>query len=204
MSVYKDRLIELSAKPYTKYVQIFRNHGLDAGASLTHPHSQIISTPFIPKLVKDEIEASKNYWNQNKRCIFCDLIKQETQTARFIAENEHFTVFAPYASIYPMGFWIIPKGHTPNFLNLTEKQTESLAKILKTTLKGLKDLVKDPPYNYGFHLSLNQEANNYYHWHLEVYPKLAIWAGFEKSTGVYINTIPPEIAATELKKVIQN
>ena len=204
INAYKDRLSELSTKPYVKYLQIFRNHGLEAGASLSHAHSQIIATPFIPKLVNDEMTASKNYYNQHKSCVFCDLRKQESQTPRFITENEHFTVFAPYASIYPMGFWIIPKRHAPHFLDLTQAETEAFAEILKASLTGLKDLVNDPPYNYGFHLAINKDASDYYHWHLEVYPKLAIWAGFEKSTGVYINTIPPETAAAELKKTIEH
>jgi UDPglucose--hexose-1-phosphate uridylyltransferase len=102
-----------------------------------------------------------------------------------------------------MEFWIIPKRHTPNFLDITQSETEALAKILKSSLKALKDLINDPPYNYGFHLALNREAQNYYHWHLEVYPSLAVWAGFEKSTGVYINTIKPETAASELKKALK-
>ncbi len=203
INAYKDRLSELSTKPYVKYLQVFRNHGLEAGASLSHAHSQIIATPFIPKTVNDEMVASKTYWNNHKSCVFCDLIKQETQTPRFIAANEHFTVFAPYASVYPMGFWVVPKRHSPSFLDLTESETQAFAEILKITLTGLKDLVNDPPYNYGFHLAINKDAQEYYHWHLEVYPKLSIWAGFEKSTGMYINTVPPETAAAELKKTIQ-
>lgn len=204
INAYKDRLRELSTKPYVKYLQIFRNHGLEAGASLSHAHSQIIATPFVPKIVTDEMAASKAYWNQNKRCVFCDLIKKEAKTLRFIADNVHFTAFAPYASVHPLEFWIVPKRHAPNFLDLTEAETEAFAEILKTTLTGLKNLVNDPPYNYGFHLALNKDAQHHYHWHLEVYPKLAIWAGFEKSTGIYINTVQPETAAAELKKAIQH
>ncbi len=113
-----------------------------------------------------------------------------------------FVVFAPYASVHPMEFWIIPKKHDINLLNLTRSEITAFAETLKTSLKALKDLVNDPPYNYGFHLALNHEAGNYYHWHLEVYPKLAIWAGFEKNTGVYINTIKPETSAAELRKAI--
>ena len=204
INAYKDRLIDLSQKPYVQYVQIFRNHGLEAGASLSHAHSQILAMPFIPTTVNQEHAASKNYYTQHNRCVFCDLIKQESKTQRHINENEHFTVFAPYASVHPMEFWIIPKRHAANFLSLTAEETEAFAQTLKSTLKALKDLVNDPPYNYGFHLAINKDAADFYHWHLEVYPKLAIWAGFEKSTGMYINTVPPETAAQELKKAIQH
>ena len=84
-----------------------------------------------------------------------------------------------------------------------DAEVSAFAKTLKASLKGLKDLVNDPPYNYGFHLAINKEAQDYYHWHLEVYPKLSIWAGFEISTGIYINTITPETAAESLRKTIK-
>jgi UDPglucose--hexose-1-phosphate uridylyltransferase len=201
---YKDRLGDLSQNPYVKYVQIFRNYGLEAGASLSHAHSQIIATPFIPSIVEGEMAASEKYYGLRGSCIFCDLIKKECQTPRVILNDEHFSVFAPYASVNPMEFWILPKHHASNILNLSSAETEAFARTLKTTLKALKDLVNDPPYNYGMHLAIDNDAKDYYHWHVEVYPHLSIWAGFEKSTGMYINTVTPETAATELKKVIQS
>jgi len=204
VNAYKDRLIELSKKPYVKSVQIFRNHGPEAGASLSHTHSQIIAMPFTPKVLNEEMAASKTYYKRHKRCVFCDLIKRETQTPRYITDNKHFAVFSPYASIHPLEFWVLPKRHSINLIDLTDEEIKAFAETFKATMAALKDLVNDPPYNYGFHLTLNQDAGEYYHWHLEVYPKLAIWAGFEKSTGVYINTIPPETAAVELKKVIDS
>jgi UDPglucose--hexose-1-phosphate uridylyltransferase len=202
INAYKDRLKEMSQKPYVKYIQIFRNYGLEAGASLSHAHSQIIATPFVPTIVSEEIEASKNYYVKSGTCAFCDLIKKESNTQRQILDSEHFFVFAPYASINPMEFWIVPKRHFPNPLDLSEAETEAFATTLKFTLSALKNLVNDPPYNYGIHLTIDKDAQNYYHWHLEVYPRLSIWAGFEKSTGMYINTITPETAAAELKKMI--
>jgi UDPglucose--hexose-1-phosphate uridylyltransferase len=114
-------------------------------------------------------------------------------------ENSDFVVLAPYASINPLEFWILPKKHAANIQNLTAAEVSAFAATLKTSLKALKDLVNDPPYNYGFHMATNGDS---YHWHLEVYPKLATWAGFEKSTGVYINTVTPESAAESLKKII--
>jgi len=200
INAYVDRLRELSAKPYVQYVSIFRNHGLEAGASLSHAHSQIIATPTVPKTVAEEMVASKAYWKKNRTCAFCDIVEQEHDGPRFILENSKFTAFAPYASINPMEFWIFPKKHETSLLQMETSEVKSLAETMKTCLNRLKTLVNDPPYNYGFHLSLNREAADYYHWHLEVYPKLAVWAGFEKSTGVYINTMTPETAAENLRR----
>ncbi len=203
INAYKDRLSSIAAHPYVKYVQIFRNHGLEAGASLSHPHSQIIATPFVPSTVAEERAASKTYYDEHERCIFCDLVKEEKGTQRFIAENAHFVVFAPYASVHPLEYWIVPKRHAQVFLDLSIQETEAFAQILQRTLSALKNLVNDPPYNFGIHLAIDRDAAHYYHWHVEVYPHLAIWAGFEKSTGMYINTITPETAATELQKAFQ-
>ncbi len=129
-------------------------------------------------------------------------LKKERKSSRVILENSHFVVFAPYASVHPLEFWILPKKHDTSILNLTQTEVKAFAETLHISLKGLKQLVKDPPYNYGFHMAIHKDAQNYYHWHLEVYPKLAIWAGFEKSTGMYINTVMPETAAESLRSVI--
>lgn len=200
---YMDRLQALSQKPYVKYVSIFRNYGQQAGASLSHAHSQIIATPMIPTIIQEELKASKTNHTKHDGCIFCDIIEQEAKSPRLVFDSEDFVVFAPYASINPMEFWIAPKKHAVNILNLSDKETSAFAKTLKASLKALKDLVNDPPYNYGLHLALDKEAEGYYHWHLEVYPKLSIWAGFEINTGMYINTIPPETAAESLRKTIK-
>jgi UDPglucose--hexose-1-phosphate uridylyltransferase len=199
---YIDRLRELSAKPYVQYVSIFRNHGLEAGASLSHAHSQIIAMPFIPKIVADEMEESRKFWKRNGKCAFCSIMEKERKGPRLVLENSNFLVFTPYASVNPLEFWIFPKKHEATLLEMSKNEVKIFAETLKTCLKGLKNLVNDPPYNYGFHLAINKNAQKHYHWHLEVYPQLATWAGFEKSTGVYINTVTPEVAAESLRKTI--
>jgi UDPglucose--hexose-1-phosphate uridylyltransferase len=199
---YLDRLGDLSSRPYVKYVSIFRNHGLEAGASLSHAHSQIIAAPFVPKTVKDEIRASKRFWNETGKCVFCDIIKRERGGPRSVFENSKFIAFTPYASVNPVEFWIFPKKHETTLLEMSLNEVEAFAETLKKCLMGLKTLVNDPPYNYGFHLATNRENRDHYHWHLEVYPRLSIWAGFEKSAGVYINTVTPEAAAESLRNAI--
>lgn len=204
INAYVERLRELSAKPYVQYVSIFRNHGVEAGASLSHAHSQIIATPFIPRTVKEEMDAGKKYFTKRKKCAFCGIIQKERKGPRSILENSKFAVFAPYASVNPMEFWIFPRKHQTSLLEMSQSEVKTFAETLKTCLSGLKTLVNDPPYNYGFHLAIRKEACDYYHWHLEVYPKLAVWAGFEKSTGMYINTMMPEKAAESLRATVSS
>jgi UDPglucose--hexose-1-phosphate uridylyltransferase len=201
---YIDRLRELGSPSYVRYVSIFRNFGKEAGASLSHPHSQIIATPMVPPPIQEEMDVSKSFYEKNKKCAFCEIIEREAAGSRLIADSDGFLVFAPYASINPMEFWIAPKKHAANILSLTEEEVKSFAHILQASLKALKTLLNDPPYNYGFHLSIDPAAESYYHWHLEVYPKLTIWAGFEISTGIFINTVTPEAAAESLRKSIKS
>ena len=199
INTYIDRFKALSAKTYVKYISIFRNYGLEAGASLSHTHSQIIATPMIPTIIQEEKQAADEYSKVNGKCPFCEIVEREVKTQRLIMEDNYFAVIAPYASINPMEFWILPKKHAPNIANIAPEEVKSLATALKASLKALKDVVNDPPYNYGIHQTIDEG----YHWHLEVYPKLATWAGFEKSTGIYINTVTPESAAEALKKAIK-
>lgn len=194
-----DRYRELSSKPYVKYVSIFRNHGLEAGASLSHAHTQIIGTPLVPKTVDEELKASAEFHKHRKSCVFCQILKREEKSQRFIWENDDFIAFAPWASIHPFEFWIFPKKHQSSILDLSQNEVESLAKALRVNFGALKTLLNDPPYNYGFHQITGMESSHY-HWHLEVYPRLSIWAGFEKSTGMFINVVSPEDAAQSLRE----
>jgi UDPglucose--hexose-1-phosphate uridylyltransferase len=198
VNAYIDRFRELSSKPYVKYVSIFRNHGLEAGASLSHTHTQIIATCSIPKTVEDELKVSEAKFKKDKRCIFCETIEKEKRSPRFIWENDDYLVFAPWASVHPFEFWLFPKEHQCCFRDLSKSQVKSLAEAMRVSLGGLKSILNDPPYNFGFH----QICSEPYHWHLEVYPRLSIWAGFEKSTGMFINVVAPEDAAVHLKEAM--
>jgi UDPglucose--hexose-1-phosphate uridylyltransferase len=203
INAYLDRLKALSAKSYVKHVAIFKNHGREAGASLSHTHTQLIATPLIPWILEEEQEASKKFWTKNHECLLCGVLKKERGSPRFIWENNSFVVFAPWASVNPLEFWVLPKRHQSNMLNISGSEIQDLAEAMRLCLGALRSLLNDPPYNFGFHTLLKEDAGDYYHWHLEVYPRLSTWAGFEKSTGMFINTISPEDAATELRKAVE-
>jgi UDPglucose--hexose-1-phosphate uridylyltransferase len=203
INAYLDRLTAFSRKSYVKHVTIFRNHGREAGASLSHAHSQLIATPFIPRILVEELAASKSFWAQNNECLLCDVLKKENDGPRFIWENPSFVVFAPWASVNPFEFWVLPKRHQSNMLAMSGREIQDLAEVMRVCLGALRSLLNDPPYNFGFHTLLKDDAEDCYHWHLEVYPRLTIWAGFEKSTGMFINTVSPEDGAKELRKAIK-
>lgn len=193
---YIDRFRSIAGKSYVRYISIFRNHGADAGASLSHAHTQLIATPIVPRVIMAELRASRKFWVKNGRCIFCEIIKRERESSRFIWGNDRFLAFAPWASVHPFEFWIFPRRHQPTILHMNEDEIADFAEIMRVCLGALKSLLGDPSYNFGFHMI----QRDYYHWHVEVYPRLAVWAGFEKSTGMYINVMPPEEAAENLRE----
>jgi UDPglucose--hexose-1-phosphate uridylyltransferase len=196
---YLDRLSALSNEPSVRYVSIFRNHGLEGGASLSHAHSQIIGTPLVPKTIEDELRVSRAFWKKRNACAYCRLVSIERRSPRLIHENDYFVAIAPWASIFPFEFWIVPKRHSPSLSSIRADEIGSLAVTMRATLGSLAAALGDPPYNYGFHTSPSVGRHHYYHWHLEVYPRLSRLAGFELSTGMYINTLLPEAAARLLR-----
>ncbi len=198
---YRDRIISLSKDPRIKHIIIFKNHGRQAGASLEHPHSQLIAIPVIPRTMKSELDGSRLYYELRDRCIFCDIITQELGfQERIVHENYSFVAFAPYASRFPFEIWIMPKQHSHRFEEIDKNQVVDLAEMLKTVLSKLYLLLNDPPYNYMLHTAPIGDHRDYYHWHIEVIPRLTHVAGFEWGTGMYINPTPPEQAATLLRK----
>ena len=197
---YRDRSIELRKDSRFRYILIFKNHGREAGASLDHPHSQIIALPVIPKRVQEEESGSSKYYDYKERCVFCDMINQElNDNLRIVAENDTFLSFLPFASRFPYETWIIPKHHEAFFNDIQKNGVSDLARILRQTLRKIKYTLGDPPYNYLIHTPpFETGAAPRYHWHIEIIPKLTSVAGFEWGTGVYINPTPPEDAAVYL------
>lgn len=200
---YRERMIDLRRDKRLKYVIVFKNHGLAAGASLEHSHSQLIALPIIPKTVREEVEGSKTYFNYKDRCVYCDIIHQELrQKCRLISENQSFVSIAPFASRFPFETWILPKKHYPSFEHMESYLYEQAAQILSDTLQRMNQVLENPPYNYVIHTSSFLETEKeYYHWHFEIMPKLTKVAGFEWGTGFYINPTPPEEAAGYLREV---
>ncbi|MFH1519709.1 MAG: galactose-1-phosphate uridylyltransferase [Candidatus Omnitrophota bacterium] len=201
--VCKRRSIKLGQDSRFKYVLIFKNYGLAAGASLEHSHTQLISLPIVPRRVSEELECIHRYFVDKKSCLFCDVVKQEMEEKlREVGENEDFYAFCPFASRSPFEVTIVPKKHKAAFTDINQGEVDNFAQILKDILTRVKILLDDPPYNFIIHTSpLNDNGNDIYHWHAEVMPKLSKIAGFEWGTGFYINSTPPELASKYLKEV---
>ncbi|UCD55163.1 MAG: galactose-1-phosphate uridylyltransferase [Candidatus Omnitrophota bacterium] len=199
---YISRNTDLRKDKRFKYILIFRNYGKSAGASLEHPHSQLIALPIVPKRVNEELNSSLEYYNYKDRCVFCDILVQElSDKERIVEENDFFISFCPFVSRFPYEMWIMPKRHESHFTSLQKEEVKPLGTILRNSMKKLKKLLNNPPYNYIIHTSpINGFEKEYYHWHIEIMPKLVNVAGFEWGSGFYVNPIPPEVAARNLMK----
>lgn len=197
---FHNRITDLKRDTRFKYILVFKNEGDEAGASLEHSHSQLIALPIVPHLVEEELIQSKQYYEYKERCIFCDIIHQETaDKKRVISENDDFIAISPFAPRSPFETMILPKRHESSFM--PNGSFNLLAKILQKTLKQIDKVLDMPPYNFMIHTSpFSNEENAYYHWHIEIIPKLTKIAGFEWGSGFYINPTTPEEAAKFLRE----
>jgi len=196
---YRERYLALRRDARLKYILIFRNHGKVAGASIKHAHSQIIATPVIPHVARARIEGLQRYDEERHACAYCDMIEQELDAGeRLVVQNSAFVALAPYAARHPFETWILPKERNAQFVSIDEAQMSELAAILKETLLRLDLCLGDPPYNF---MLLTTDFSDQFHWHIEIIPRLSVAAGFELGTGIYLNTVAPEQAATFLRTV---
>lgn len=200
---YRNRSLDLRGDKRFKYILIFKNFGASAGATLEHPHSQLIALPIVPKRVIEEMRWAGRYYEYRERCLFCDIVHQDIEEReRIVAENKNFIAFAPFVSRFPFEISIYPKLHCADFSHIQKEEIADLARILRETLLRIKMALRDPSYNYIIHTSpVEMVERPDYHWHIEIMPRLGRTAGFEWGSGFYLNHTPPEVAAEVLSEV---
>lgn len=198
----RDRYLMLYNDKCISYVSIFHNWGLNAGASIYHPHYQLMAIPVVPPDVTHSLRGSKEYFDKHKKCAHCLMIEwEQKERKRVVYENDGAIAFAPYVSRSPFEVRVFPKKHLPFFENTYDNDIDSVVDALQKTLKLIYKNLKDPDYNFFIHTSplKNKEDYTHYHWHIEILPKLVIYAGFELGTGVEINPVDPDEAAALLR-----
>ncbi len=214
LKAYITRIIALQQDERLRYVLVFRNKGIAAGATIAHPHSQIIAVPIVPLIVKEKLNAAREYYNRKSRCVFTDIVRQELAMGdRIVEENEHFVVLCPFAARFPFEMQIHPRRQSHDFTTLREDELEALADTLRRTLRRIKKTLNDPPYNLMLHNTPNLRPqpgrpdywgtiSQDYQWHIDILPRLTRVAGFEWGTGFYINPVAPEQAAQFLREAV--
>jgi len=210
LTAYNERTCDLRRDPRFRQIVIFRNFGVAAGASLSHPHSQLIALPIVPMLVKRKLTAARSHYLHKERCIFCDLLEQEeAMPERVVMQTDDFLVLSPFAARFPFELQVYPRRHMHDFTLMSAGEQLAFAAVLKETLLLYRNMLGNPPYNMMLQTAPNTLARpghpDYwgtlacdYHWHVELTPRLTKTAGFEWATGFYINPVSPELAKAYL------
>lgn len=202
IDVYHQRYLDLMDKKFVNHISIFHNHGKEAGASICHPHSQIITTPLIDIDLKKALSNSGHYYEKDRKCIYCQMNKWELkERKRIVFENNNFMAFCPFASKSAFQVIISPKPHLSYFERIDEEQKADLAEAFQKVMKKIYRGLSDPAYNFYLHTApCDGQDHPHYHWHWTIRPKTSTWAGFEIGFGMEISTIAPEEAAQYLRK----
>lgn len=201
LTAWRDRLRHFATDDRLVHATPFKNVGAEAGASLAHLHSQVIALPFVPDAVREEIEGAKRYFERSGQCAFCEPANPE----RTVHTDAHVTVFCPFAPRFGYETWVVPRTHVSHFEAMTDADAMDLAQVLKRVLSAIDRVLAEPAYNLFVHTApLRTAPLSHYHWHVEIIPRTARAAGFEWGSGVFINAVPPERAATELKRAMDH
>jgi len=203
LEAFRTRYINLAEDKNLKYVSMFHNWGPKAGASIYHPHYQILGIPVIPPGVRRSLDGSREYTKKNKACVHCSqLAWEQKQKKRILYKNKHAVSFMPFASKEPFEMRVFPRDHTPFFEDTDERVMSSIATALQKALKMLEKGLKHPDYNFFIHTAPTRNKSDFlhYHWHIEIIPRTNISAGFELGTDIQINPLDPDEGAAFLRK----
>jgi UDPglucose--hexose-1-phosphate uridylyltransferase len=200
---YRERYLALREDPRFKLIIIFKNHGRAAGTSLEHPHSQLVATPIVPLNIRHRFEKAASHFDDYGTCVYCDIIREGLRVpTRLLQETDRFVAFHPFASRAPFETWILPKEHQASFGSISMRDAKEFAGVLRTTLFQLYRGLNNPDYNYIIHTApTKDEHEEYFHWHLQILPRLVTPAGFELGTGIFINTALPEETAAFMRNL---
>jgi UDPglucose--hexose-1-phosphate uridylyltransferase len=196
MHVLRRRLADHAATSGIRYTQVIVNHGREAGASLSHPHAQILGLPFVPTEILDEERAFARFAGG---CVICTTIDAEQLSdERVVFADADVMVVAPFWSGAPYELLLMPRVHEGHVQSADDRSLEAMGRAIRDVVSELNSTLGDVSYNLGIHSAPHEHAGEY-HWHVHLWPNLVTQAGFERGTGVMINVVPPEDAAASLR-----
>ncbi|MCA1814665.1 MAG: galactose-1-phosphate uridylyltransferase [Halobacteriales archaeon] len=198
------RLRALSRDPRMRYVYAFKNQGPASGASLAHPHSQVLAMPVVPERVRREQQALEQHHRLTERCLLEDIVQEERDAKlRILEEDERFTALCPFASRFPYEMLLAPRAHLPRLEDASREDVAAFGRVLGRCLVRLEVVLQGSPlesYHLGLHTAPVGGKPETYHWHCEVAPSLGFYSGFEKGTGMFVNHLGPEKCAERLRQ----
>jgi UDPglucose--hexose-1-phosphate uridylyltransferase len=202
LASYQARFSELSARPNVAAVVLFRNHGTQSGASLVHPHAQVLALPLVPPKLQALADWGARRGRETGRCPTCAELERELGVGcRIVEESRSFVALVPFAAERPCEQWLVPKRHQASFRETTEDELVDLAGLLRRAIARLDAALGDPPYNFAIEsASLAAADARYAHWRLRIVPENVYSGGFERSAGMTMNPSDPAADAGLLRK----
>ncbi len=205
LSIYQERYKAMANYSASRYILIFHNQGAAAGASIPHPHSQIISIPIMPPDAKRSIKGSEDFYEEHGKRVYDVMLEWEiAEKKRIVYENEHFIAFCPFVSQTPYEIRIFPREGHAHFESMPAELLPELSDAMLTVLKKINKTLDAPDFNYFIHTApaddKDTNIHKFYTWHMEVIPKMKIEGAFELGSGVEVNVIDPDEAAKELRQ----
>jgi UDPglucose--hexose-1-phosphate uridylyltransferase len=199
---YQERMLDLRRDTRFRSVVVFKNVRSTTALVLDHPHSHLLATPTVPPDVASELMNARAYFDYRERCLFCDILQQETDEAgRIVLELDHVLAIVPFAARTPFETWLLPRRHLAGFEHVTALERRDVARALKTIVQRLYTFLPETPIAYVLHSApFGDEHAASYHWHLEITPAAAV-PGFQpEGSGFPVNPLPPEDAARFLRE----
>jgi len=203
LSAFKHRGKQIAEDSRVEQIIYFKNHGIRAGTSLVHPHTQLIGLPIVSQDSRARIEEARRFFEDTGRCVHCKMLEDELQAAsRIVVEGVHFVAFIPFASSSPFHMWVVPRRHEQSFLNTNDEELADMGGVVRRVMRKMYVGLRDPDYNYIIRSApLRDVEQEYLHWYLTIVPRLSHSAGFELGSGMFINPTLPEESAAYLRSV---
>jgi len=209
--MYRRRIQDLKNDVRIRYVQVFKNQGVQAGSLIDHAHSHLVATAVVPRRLEAELRWSKRHFDMKERCLYCDILHQEVaQGTRLVTRVGDFVAFCPFAPRFAYEVWIFPAIHSHRFEDQGDGALANLASVLKSVLERVEQITRD--YHVVLHSSPNEKSppvwglpwetlRDDFHWHIEVLPRHAEVARLHREEEFYVNPVTPEEAARQLREM---
>lgn len=201
---FQERMLDLRRDTRFRSLVAFKQARVGPGTRHEHPHSQLLATPTVPSDLGHELLHARGYFDYRERCLFCDILQQETdERLRVVVESDHMVAIVPFAARTPFEVWILPRRHAAGYEYVTASERRDFARVLKTVLQRLDALLGGAPVGFVLHSAPFGDGEvPFFHWHLEITPAVAPPEFLPDGSGFQVNPLPPEDAAQFLRATI--
>ena len=201
---WRERMRDLRRDFRLRSFVVVKNHGEASGATLDHPHSQLVALPMVPQHLDAALAGARTYHQATTHCVFCDIATQEVATERrMVSSDEQTVAFAPFASRVPFETWIMPRLHRAAFDEETDSSLAAVAERLSDVMRRVNTTLASPAFTLLLHTApVGEERSAAYHWHLEILPRLGPVNGLAFDGGLYVNPVAPEESARALREAV--